>query len=86
VYRVVPPRRIVSKTRKVLVGMYGDLPEDFRSMRDRQESYNRPLMMKRNEMGVCSVESEKRRREDLRGHRLRWGLFSQGQKGQSCEG
>jgi hypothetical protein len=42
----------------MLVVMYGDLPEDFRDMRDRRESYNRPLDMKRSEMGYVIVESK----------------------------
>jgi hypothetical protein len=36
---------------KVLVGMYGDLPEGFRNMCDCRKSYNRPLSKKRSEMG-----------------------------------
>jgi hypothetical protein len=43
----------------MLVNMYGDLPEDFRNMRDRREGYNRPLRLKRSEMGIRDVESEK---------------------------
>jgi hypothetical protein len=70
--RVVPPRRIVCKNpRLVLVGMYGDLPEDFRNMRDRRESYNRPVRMKRSEMDVRDVESEKK-------ERTYWGTDSGG--------
>jgi hypothetical protein len=46
----------------MLVGMCGDLPEDFRSMHDRRKSYNRPIMMKRSEMGVRDVETEKKKR------------------------
>jgi hypothetical protein len=46
----------------MVVNMCGDLPEDFRNMRDRRESYNRPVRMERNEMGVCNVESEKKER------------------------
>jgi hypothetical protein len=39
----------------VLVDMCGDLPEDFQDMRDRRECYNRPVIMKRSEMGEkCS--------------------------------
>jgi hypothetical protein len=69
----------------MLVDMCGDLPEGFRNMRDRRESYNRPVMMKRNEMGICNVESKNGRRErTYMGTDNRWGLFSQGQKGQSC--
>jgi hypothetical protein len=36
----------------MLGDMCGDLPEDFRNMCDRRESYNRPLKMKRSEMGI----------------------------------
>jgi hypothetical protein len=53
-------------------------------MRDRRKSYNRPIMMERNEMGIRDVESEKEKGEDLLGHRQRWGMFSQDQKGRSC--
>jgi hypothetical protein len=85
--RVVPPRLYrMQNPEKVLVCMYGDLPEDFRNMRDRRKSYNRPIKMRRSEMGIRSVESKKEEREDLQGHRLRWGLFSQDRKGQSCQG
>jgi hypothetical protein len=45
--------------RKLLVGMCGDLPEDFQNMRDRRKSYNRPLEMRRSKMGVRVVESKK---------------------------
>jgi hypothetical protein len=41
--------------------MYGDLPEDFRCMRDRRENYNRPIKMRRNEMGIRVVMSRKKR-------------------------
>jgi hypothetical protein len=70
----------------MLVGMCGDLPEDFRNMCDRRKDYNRPLKMKRNEMGVGVVESKEKKGEDLPGRRRRRGMFSQDQRGQSFQG
>jgi hypothetical protein len=72
--------------RIVLVGMCGDLAEDFRNMCDRRKNYNRPLEMRRSEMGVRVVGSRKEKSEDLPGHQRGWGMFSQGQKEQSDQG
>jgi hypothetical protein len=69
----------------MLVDMYGDLPEDFRNMCDRRKSYNRPLDMKRSEMGYMMVESKKKRGGPTRAP-TKAGLISQDQRGQSYQG
>jgi hypothetical protein len=80
--RVVPPRLYhMQKPEKVLVSMCEDLPEDFGKMRDCQESYNRPIMMERNEMGVYSVESEKKRKRGPTGALSSVGRVQPGSKG-----
>jgi hypothetical protein len=68
----------------MLVDMYGDLPEDFRNMRDCQNSYNRPLDMRRSEMGICMVKSRKKRR-DLPGCQQRQGHSARVKRGGAIE-
>jgi hypothetical protein len=65
--------------------MYGDLPEDFQGMHDRRKCYNRPLSMKRSEMGyLCRVQEEKS--EGPTRAPAKAGLFSQDQREQSYQG
>jgi hypothetical protein len=69
----------------VLVGMCGDLPEDFQDMCDRQKSYNRPLITKRSEMGKSVRRVQKKKGGPTRAP-MKAGLLSQDQKGQSYQG
>jgi hypothetical protein len=69
----------------MLVDMCGDLPEDFQGMHDHRKCYNRPLMMKRSEMGKVYVVSKKKERGPTRAP-AKAGLLSQDQRGQSYQG
>jgi hypothetical protein len=60
-YRMQDPNDIM------LVVMCGDLPEDFQDMCDRRKCYNRPLMMKRSEMGKSVYVESKRKGRTYQG-------------------
>jgi hypothetical protein len=70
---------------KVLDDMYGDLPEGFRSMCDHRKSYNRPLSMKRSEMGVIVCRVQKGEKEDLPGRLRRWGCSARIERGRAVK-